>query len=407
MSEQKIPKRYDRLINEGYDRLLGLGYNKLQCCELLNEEWGTDFPESSMRGRYERTKLAQSSGIEEYEYQNQLFNIAQNKLRLTEARKIMNKERGLVEAQVKQYSEKSICSETILKMWGRPMVELADTQVILHDEATVKPIYAYGDVHWGYMSDIIENKYNPEIANDRLAYFFEWTRMDILAHGYTDVVLADLGDQIEGASLRVSQLLNITECMSEQAKQYANAFTTLLKKFAKSLEDVKITMTMVSEDNHGQIRLFSTKRDEMPENLELLVTNHVQGVVDTAHEFGGLMNLTFVTAGEILLSFGSKKHPFNLVMAHGHQYGRADDILHKVEQRHGVPIHLFIAGHWHQYSIKYKNVKDRGQQALVFLPSVCGDTDFSEHLFLSCYPAFLKITVNLTDRVTNATLIRL
>jgi hypothetical protein len=237
---------------------------------------------------------------------------------------------------------------------------------------------------------------------------FDGIISDTLANGYKHIYVADLGDQIEGASLRVSQLLRITEAMTEQAKQYANEIVTLIKMLSKALPDTKITFLQVSEDNHAQVRLYSTKRDELPENMAVLITNTLDNTIKTAHEFGGLTNVEYIHADEIMVSLHTESGvPYNMVFAHGHQYGRSENILDKTEQRHQTGTHLFMAGHWHQFSVKYKNVKDGGQQALVFLPSVVGDTDFSDKLFLSCYPGYIKATVNLKERSTNAEFIRL
>lgn len=404
----KIPNEYNRLILEGYEELLQKGYPKTAIADILNEKWGTDFPESSMRGRYDKEKIAGSNGMDDYEYQTKLFNVAKQDLRLKEQRKVLVKQRGMVDAIVKEYSEKQAVQSVIENVWKQTYTHNEDLMLTVKPFNPIVPIYGFADVHFGYNFTSPLVTYNHEVARRRLKEVFDGIITDAKLNGYREIYIADLGDQIEGAGLRISQLLRITEAMTEQAKLYANEIISLLKMTARELPEVSITFCMVSEDNHAQLRLYNTKRDEMPENLASLITNTVATAVETAHEFGGMTNITFNHADEILLSLRqSDGVPYNVVMAHGHQYGRNEDILDKTERRHQTGIHLFLAGHWHQFSVKYKNVKDGGQQALIFLPSVVGDTDFSDKLFLSCYPGFIKATVDLKSRMTNAQFIRL
>lgn len=391
-----IPQKYNKLIFEGYQELLNMGVPKTQIAEILNERWGTDFAESSLRGRYEREKLASTpGGLDEAEYQEKLFQIARNDLRLKEQRKVLTKQRGMVDAIAREYAEMGAVKQAITDMWGQVTHHKDIVLTNPKNEQEVMPIYAYGDVHWGYNFD---GYYNKTIAQKRLLEMMGNIVSDVKEHGYKEIYIADLGDQIEGASLRVSQLLRITESMTQQAKEYMDFTIAMMKELSNALANVKINYLMISEDNHAQLRLFNTKRDELPENVALLITNGIQHTVNTAHEFGGMQNLRFTAGDEIVLSLDG----YNIVFAHGHQYGRKDDILEKTKRRHGLSVHLFIGGHWHQYSMKYRNIEGGVQQSLLFLPSVVGDTDFSERLFLSSYPGFAKVTVNLEKKIANS-----
>lgn len=404
--QNKIPKKYNILIYEAYEDLLPKGLTKAEIAMELNERWGTEFPESSMRGRYEKMKLSGSMGLDDYEFQRKQFLLSSGQVRLKETQKSLVRQRSIIDSQVKEYMDRSVVAKVIEDIYNMEMEHLTELTVKMPYNHDGFPIFAYGDPHLGYTYKGSQFEYDIDICRQRIKDIFDGIIRRTLANGFTHIVVADLGDDIEGSALRVGQLIRITETMSKQALLYTNLLVEMLKYLSASLPNTQITFAHVSEDNHSQMRLYNTKRDELDENLQLLITNGIRNMVDTAHEFGGLLNISYVSADEIVLSFGAEK-PFNIVMAHGHQYGRADDILKNVEQRHGINVHAYISAHWHQFSMKYRNVKDNGQQVLIFLPSVIGDTDFSEHLFLSCYPAYLQINVDLTDRVLNSELIRL
>lgn len=399
----KIPKHYNELIYNSYTDNLDKGVPIVQIASILNEEWGTDFAESSLRGRYVQQKEIYETQIDDEENQKRLMQLAKSSLRVKEERKIINKQRTLVDQQVKQYSERSLVANVMNEMWHKPIEHNITLTVVPRQFHTQEKMFAYSDVHLGYFCDLLENKYDIDEAIRRLTKIYDRIITETKEHNYKRIYIADLGDQIEGSALRISQLVRIAEGMTEQARDYANIISELIKKTAKELPNTQIEFLMISEDNHAQLRLFSTKRDELPENLALLITNHIQNTVSLSHEYGHMLNVNFQQGDEILL----KLNGYNVVLAHGHQYGRNENILYSVEQRHQVSVHLFIAGHWHQFSTKFKNVKDGGQQALIFLPSVVGDTDFSDKLFLSCYPGFLEITIDLHDKIANARIMRL
>ncbi len=396
---QKIPQHLNVMIYEMYEKYLDEGQPISKIGYLVNEELGSDYPESSLRGRYIRQKEIYETEVDDEEYNKRLTTLAKSRLTLKTERKILGKERTIIDTLAREVSEKSVVAQVMLEQWGKEPEHnlLVDREVDIHG-STIEHIYAFADVHWGYVCDLMGNKYDPDVAQLRIRKMFDTIIEEVERKGYKKIYVADLGDQIEGEALRISQLIRISEGMTLQARNYANVMIAEYKRLAKKLRGVEITLLQITDDNHSQLRLYSTQRNEMPENLSLMIGNEIKNMIDTAHEFGGLENLNIILGDEILLSFGG----YNVVLVHGHQYGRKEDVLHSVEQRHRNRVHTFIAGHWHQFSIKYKDVKDSGQQVLVFLPAVVGDTDFSEQLFVSGLPGFAKISIDVTHKITNA-----
>ena len=72
----KIPTKYDQIIFQKYSEYLERGYPITKIADLVNEDLGTDFPESSLRGRYQKMKISSSDGIDDYELEQRLFKIA-------------------------------------------------------------------------------------------------------------------------------------------------------------------------------------------------------------------------------------------------------------------------------------------------------------------------------------------
>lgn len=391
----KIPNDYNDVIYEEYENLLAVGVPISRIADLVNEKFGTNFAESSLRGRYiqEKNKRGASPIENEEEYQKRLLKIAQAQINLRHEQKLVVKERSVINSMLRESTDREAVADAFVRMWDRELVhyELVD-RYVERKYPTIKG-YSYADAHLGYISDLAQNIYNPEVAAQRIHDVFDNIIADVRENGYKEIFISDQGDGIEGAALRVSQLVRIAEDMTVQAKMYANLIAKELKRISEVLNDVQILFIMISSDNHSELRLYNTKRGDLTENLQLLITNHVQAVVETAQEYGGMQNIEFVQGDEVMINFNGK----NVVFTHGHQYSKHDNILENVEHRHNDVVMGYIAGHWHRFSVKYRNVKNGAQQVLVHLPAVVGDTDFSDKLFVSSIAGFCKIEID-TDR---------
>lgn len=398
----RIPKEEDEQIWEFYSIHIDAGYKYKETAEKYNAEYGTNYAESSLRGRYK--KFDSNVGLND-EVRDSL---AKREVTLMKNQRRNTSLRSVTMSMTREMAEQEILADTIAEVFAYPAEdkpkEFFEVDKVF-DKSEI-PMYNFSDTHYGYNYTSKEFAYNVETADARLNYIADYIITDTRKHGYKHIYITDNGDQIEGSALRISQLVTLALNMVEQVKDYSNQIVKMIKKLHKELPDVKITFAMVTEDNHAQLRLFRTQRDEMPENLALLIASHINSTIEIAHEHGGLENIEFIYGGEVLLNIDDEQ-PFNVLLAHGHQYGRKDDIIDKGSVRHGKTVHLYIGGHWHNYSMKHKIVKDGGQQSLLFLPSVVGDTDFSERLFLSNYPGFTKTVIDLEDRITHSKVIRL
>jgi len=317
---------------------------------------------------------------------------------LREERKRLVLERAIVEGYAKENATRSATVETMIRLWNivfNPIPEF----VVLNVGSGRPPIYAYGDVHWGYRNKPDQTPYNPEIAAGRIEAIYRVISEQIIQYKLKEIFIIDLADDIEGSSLRVSQLMRITEDMTVQARDYSTFLSETLQKFAKKHSDVKITMLHVNDDNHSQLRTFNTKRNELEDSLQLLVTARIESDINMAHKYNDLLNLTYIQKSEFILEFDGA----TMLVSHGHKYSRSERLLENGSTRHDRHINYFLAGHWHSYSHKNKNMYRGVQESLIFAPAVTSDTDFSDHLFFSSMPGFLRLNVSKSGKYINST----
>ena len=63
----KIDNEYNDIIYEEYSNLLAVGVPVTRIADLINEKLGTNFAESSLRGRYKQQKALRENMVEDDE----------------------------------------------------------------------------------------------------------------------------------------------------------------------------------------------------------------------------------------------------------------------------------------------------------------------------------------------------
>lgn len=374
-----------------YEELLEEGLNRKEIAEHINEDLGLDLEESTYRKAFyaHKAEMMMANGDEEV-YQQRLLTLARKDLKQKEERKKLVRQRALVDQRIRDIGDKSAVAMAIESIWHQATEKVPS---FVAKSATVGNknyrIYAWGDPHWGYNIDNGAIKYNPSVTMERMDNMFRDITTDIVSGGWTEVYLADLADDIEGAALRASQLLNIAESMTSQAKAYTEYLKDRIKKLVELFPNVKFTFIHIGEDNHSQLRLHNSSRDELPDNLQLLITHTMATFINTAHEFGALKNLTYVTAPEVLMNFDG----MNVVFSHTHQYRRSDNILDLLRHKFDTDVQALVGAHWHAYSHKNRNTQNGAQESLIWVNSIVGDTEYSDRLSVSGRPGFVMLTV--------------
>lgn len=326
---------------------------------------------------------------------------------------VVRRGNNLIRARINEYSRnvaaRSAVRSILLDILGdfseQVKKTLTETNTVFDRlqvrNGTMPPIYAFGDTHWGYTINQAAPHivYNVDVAKQRLTQMFEWVVEDTLTNKYNEIYLLNLADDIEGAALRVVQLFTSVESMSKSARDFAFFILKKLRWLHDVLPGVQINYLHVSEDNHAQLRLHGTQRDELPDTMLLLIVSIIEAAIDTAHSFGMLERLTMASKPEFLLQFGN----MNIVAMHGHKYEKTAKILEDVSTLYETKVHGAIVGHWHSFSVKNKNRFGGIQETMVFIPAIVGETDYSvNRLKFKNKPGFAKVTVDTSGNFMNA-----
>lgn len=387
----KIPSELYTVIYDFYTQQLSKGVGITKIYELFNAKYKTKFPESSLRNKYEEQRDINNVNADLVNRLNDLEEaerkVALAEMELIAKQKKIQRQQSAIDSQLRYNADKELVAE-IFKDQVRDTFKPIDLTIKESQETHQCPIYNLSDLHLGYMED---GYYDLQQAKDNLINFFRYVNNEIKENGLSEVIISETGDMIEGSTLRATQLFTIAEVMTKQATIYIDLYTRLLKQLSKDNPDTQITVYFVDEDNHSQIRLAGAGRGDSTEQVSKVIANDIRRTVETAHEYGGLANVTFTHASEIFAEVNGKL----TMWTHAHQYPRdSKQMLNKIYAIHGVIPDVVIRGHYHTYLHESRNVVNDFMQVTITAPSAVGDTRYGrEGLGLTGLSGVMKITI--------------
>jgi len=320
-------------VNEYIDELVNQGLTWREIGELCNEKYKKEYSESKWRKPYQIWRktvdsviYAESDKIVEQE----LKRIARAKMRLDINKQIISQERALLNEDVRNATLVEMFNDELLSVL-RDKTHL-DRLVIPNSHKTPENyVFVRSDGHYNGHQDLgLEfSEIYSIIANKKDEY------------GFNEIVLCELGDTIDGASLRTSQLMALRKGMVHQAMDIAKYYVELLNAITRDLK-IKVKFLIVESSNHTQLRQLGTGRSELPmEDLMVMISELIQvGVKDNP-------NVELISAPVIM----TKINNISYIMEHGHDASK-DDYFQKVESYYNKQFQYAYMGHWHNYNSK-------------------------------------------------------
>lgn len=364
--------------------------------DLLNSTFETkfkksySFDESAYRKTYKNIKDGIDIGIKEGTSDAEIAKIAEARNKLQVDKRIANKQRQEANNTLRILADNEIIKQTLTEVIGCNFYDNDFITVSFNVKSNSNkglPIYCLSDVHYGYQADAINNHYNDEIATDRIKKFFEFVYNDVKKNGYKEIYISDCGDMIEGSTLRISQLVNITELIIEQSLHYVDIISGCLIELTKKLKDTMIRYSCVTDANHQQLRHFSGKPNEfINEDFGLIIYHLLNEKLKTYNKIDvNGADIIFADVDGMCIAF-----------AHGHQFGKLDGINY-IKKVLNKDADCVIQGHWHSFNVENYNLKVEDdiwkQQYIITLPAVCGNTDYAVKKGYSSIPAGLKLLI--------------
>lgn len=208
--------------------------------------------------------------------------------------------------------------------------------------SNTKMIVSLSDLHIGALVDNKVNKYNFEIAKQRLSKYLNRLITEIKLHGITDVYVMNTGDTIEHSSMRFTQGAGIEFAYSEQIVRASD----IIQKFLMALsEHVHVTYAGIA-GNHDRQDGDKNKSADGDHAIKAINYTIEQFIINTKNS-----RITYEQAEDYkhTFTFGGK----NVLALHGDLDNQNDaKLLSTHSELDGVDYDLVLMGHTHTRFIK-------------------------------------------------------
>lgn len=383
-NEEGITAYWIRLYKN--KQLYGLTF--AECGQLMNEVTGENWSEAKWRRPIEHY-LEITSYLEE-ENPTGLTNDALVEIEL--AKEELHKEKVKYSDQKREYRNRlrSLARlehlEDFLKQEYEVYVPVKLETKMLKDKSDKEMIVMLSDWHIGMQIDNQFNKFNIEVAKERIGKLRERMMEKVEQGDIGTVHIAQLGDLVNG-SIHISTRIANEEDIIQQIIITAN----LLQEFVKPLIDKGINVEYYNIiGNHGRVSPSKMETAGIDENFEKLLFTMMSTYYRECDNFHAHDSKDGLITAKI--------KNLDFCFAHG-DFDKGTGIIAKLPQLFGYVFDYVLTGHLHRESIM-----DYGKTTHITNSALCGSDDYAMQLRLSSKPSQKILVLDDTGVIENNTI---
>ena len=345
----------------------GLDIDWQEIVNLCNLNWSADHCRKTMIGAIRHQDYIDSKTKEQLESE-QYEKLIQKELELKKEKVKVQDLKTQVNKQIRELARKENLGEILEEKLDKLPNQMINMNYINHTPSKKQGIAMISDVHYGMVVDNFLNKYNPDIAKERMDYLtdkiIEYSNLNNL-----DVMnVCLLGDMISGEqylSVRlenrenlINQIINVSELLSEA-----------IYKIALNVPFVTIS---IADGNHE--RVYNKKENLNKDNYTELIRKFLE------LKLKDIPNITFTENiyDNNIISFECCGN--TVVGLHGDKC-KKDKVSYEMYNILNKKIDIILMGHFHQISqdICYETIVYRNG-------SFIGTDEYARNLNLNTYP---------------------
>lgn len=340
--------------------------------DILNKELNQNLNESTYRKKFK--KLYENESIYEVgeddlevEIEQQLYTLQKERIKIRDEITQLN---GLVRLDAREEFMREAAVEAAKS--AASVSKLESPKIIKGKDSDKAGLVLLGDWHYGIDIDVYYNKYNPDIARERVQALLNKITTIINKEKINQVIVVNLGDMISGRihlPLRVNSRLDTVSQTMEVSE--------LLSDFLNRLSnEVKVKYVSVL-DNHARVE---------PKKKESLQTESFARIIDwfLKERLKENKNIKFLENkyGDDIATF--KLFDYKIAAIHGDKdYNRQIRNLNMFTQTHHD---LILSAHMHHFSADEEN-----ETVKLCNGSLMGCDDYSSDLRLNSLPSQLFV----------------
>lgn len=257
---------------------------------------------------------------------------------------------------------------------------------MLKDKSDKEMIVMLSDWHIGMQIDNQFNKFNIEVAKERIGKLRERMMEKVEQDDIDTVHIAQLGDLVNG-SIHISTRIANEEDIIQQIIITAN----LLQEFVKPLIDKGIKVEYYNIiGNHGRVSPSKMETAGIDENFEKLLFTMMSTYYRECDNFHAHDSKDGLITAKI--------KNLDFCFAHG-DFDKGTGIIAKLPQLFGYVFDYVLTGHLHRESIM-----DYGKTTHITNSALCGSDDYAMQLRLSSKPSQKILVLDDTGVIENNTI---
>lgn len=244
------------------------------------------------------------------------------------SRKILTAERSINNDQIRDLAAKQLfdkqIEDAILK--DRREIKFKTMREIPGNNVDHAHIFTISDYH--YDGDFNTLVVDFALIRDKMLH-------TIKKYDLKHIYLIEMGDLVDGAALRVSQLRKIKAGLITQIIEVSRAYVKLIEEL---LQYVDITFMILESSNHTQLRTFGTKQNELAdEDVMRVFTEYMKT------SFKKQTGISILGGEDLLVDILGYK----MFFGHGHLIRGKSGYLEKLQSDRNVIIDYGFFGHFH------------------------------------------------------------
>lgn len=358
--EQYIYRIYNTKIQDGRT-------NK-ECADIINNSLGTNFQESYFRGIYSNYSKGYLDGFEKALSDREGNNALKE---LEEKRAELEKEKIKVRTEkleLNKYKRIDVRNEMLYDEFKRSVknIEVPNFKPLIINRGNKVAQLGISDFHFGKCFEILGNSYNENIFYERMNKLASETIEICRDLGISKLHVLNCGDDIEGMSLRISQLKSLQYGFTDQVIKLAKYMVKFLNRLSEELE---VAYHHVLEGNHSEIRSFGDKTWTC-ENMERIIITYIKDMTEsnsriTVPEYNG-QYCSYDILG------------YNIYARHGHRKINENKVIGDVTLKLKKFIDYVYFGHLHHSKRKTVSTGETNNKEVIYLPSIMGEDEYSQ-----------------------------
>ena len=242
-------------------------------------------------------------------------------------------------------------------------------------------VLAISDFHFGKLFTSINNKYSEDIFYERMNKLASEVVDLCREQGIKKLHIINCGDDIEGMTLRISQLKSLEYGFTDQVIKLARYMAKFLNKLSIDLE---VIYHHVLSGNHSEVRAFGDKTFTL-ENMERVIITYIHDMLEDNKRI------------EVPIYEGKfidfNIFDYNIYAQHGNRVKNPKRVIADVSQQLRKFIDVAYFGHLHHETQMTTNEAPTHDCEVIYVPSIMGSDEYCDDFLMGGAKASAKLDI--------------